>query len=70
MWAQAGPADFPRMSLSGWIDRIRSRCRREEAQTTSEYAVILGVITPIVVLAFVMFGGAIPPLLDRIRGFL
>jgi Flp pilus assembly pilin Flp len=64
-------ADFGRMSLSRWIDRIRSRSsREEEAQTLAEYAVILGVITPVVVLAFIMLGQAIPPVLDRVRGFL
>jgi Flp pilus assembly pilin Flp len=63
-------ADFRDMSLSGWIDRIRSRSGREEAQTLAEYAVILGVITPVVVLAFIMLGQAIPPVLDRVRGFL
>ena len=70
MWPYRRVADFPGMSLSGWIDRIRSRSGREEAQTLAEYAVILGVITPVVVLAFIMLGQAIPPVLDRVRGFL
>jgi Flp pilus assembly pilin Flp len=70
MWPQRRGADLPDMSLSGWIDRIRSRGGREEAQTLAEYAVILGVITPVVVLAFIMLGQAIPPVLDRVRGFL
>jgi Flp pilus assembly pilin Flp len=57
----ANRADLPVMTPSA---------SREEAQTLAEYAVILGVITPIVVLAFIMFGQAIPPILDRVRGFL
>jgi Flp pilus assembly pilin Flp len=36
----------------------------------AEYAVILGVITPAVVLAFASLGDAIIPLLERIVGFL
>ena len=49
----------------------RSRFRRSETgQTMTEYAVILGVITPAIVLAFAMLGDAIVPLIDRIIGFL
>jgi Flp pilus assembly pilin Flp len=55
-------ADLSAMTPSCW--------RREEAQTMAEYAVILGVITPIVVLAFATFGNAIIPTLDTVRGFL
>ena len=44
------------MAFPKWIDRIRSRTVRDEAQTMAEYAVILGVITPAVILAFACAG--------------
>src|SRR5438067_2321489 len=43
---------------------------REEAQTMAEYAVVLAVLTPIVVLAFATFGNAIIPVIDAVRSFL
>lgn len=58
------------MAPTSWIDLIRSPHRREDAQTLAEYAVILGVITPAVILAFAAFGGALAPLFDTVRGFL
>jgi hypothetical protein len=36
----------------------------------AEYAVILGVITPILVLSFFIFGEAIVASIDRVRAFL
>lgn len=50
--------------------RILHRFRRNDGQTMAEYAVILGVITPIVVLSFFLFGEAIVTAIDRVRGFL
>ena len=50
--------------------RIRSRFSRNDGQTMAEYAVILGVITPALVLAFFIFGEAIVAAIDRVRGFL
>jgi hypothetical protein len=58
------------MALHSWIDRIRSRSAREEAQTMAEYAVVLGVITPVIVVAFAMFADEITRLIDAVRGFL
>jgi Flp pilus assembly pilin Flp len=55
------------MAFPGWIDRIRSRCGREEAQTMAEYAVILGVITPAIVLAYALFADDIGALIDSVR---
>jgi hypothetical protein len=63
-------ADFPVMSISGQVDRIRSWWCREEAQTMAEYVVVLAVITPAVILAFVFFSSAIVPAIDGVRGFL
>jgi hypothetical protein len=34
----------------------------------SEYAVILGVITPAIVLAYALFSGDIATLIDKVRG--
>jgi Flp pilus assembly pilin Flp len=45
-------------------------CGREEGQTMAEYAVVLAVITPVVVLAFATFGNAIIPVIDTVRSFL
>ena len=58
------------MAFTSWIDRTRSRTRGEEAQTMAEYAVILGVITPAIILAFAVLSGAIGPLIDKVAGFL
>jgi len=55
-------ADLTSMTPSCWC--------REEAQTMAEYAVVLAVITPIVVLAFATFGNAIIPVIDAVRSFL
>ena len=48
----------------------RQAIRREEGQTMAEYAVILGVITPVLVL---LFTSLLDPIVDRITtliGFL
>jgi Flp pilus assembly pilin Flp len=58
-------ADAPHMSPSG-----RFRWHDEDAQTMAEYAVILGVITPIVILAFAALSGAILSAIDTARSFL
>jgi Flp pilus assembly pilin Flp len=58
------------MTLSGWINRTRTHCGREEAQTMAEYAVILAVITPAIVAVIAVFSNAIVPLINQIIGFL
>jgi Flp pilus assembly pilin Flp len=58
------------MPPSGRIDRIRFRSRQDDAQTLSEYAVVLAVITPVVVLAFAALSGAVLPVYENVRGFL
>jgi hypothetical protein len=52
------------MAFFSWL---RSRCG-EEAQTMAEYAVILGVITPAIVLAYALFADDIGGLIDSVRG--
>ena len=54
--------DLRSMSRTPW--------RRDEGQTMAEYAVVLAVITPIVVLAFATFGNAVIPVIDAVRSFL
>ena len=63
-------ADLASMSPSGRVDRIRSSCRTEEAQTMAEYVVVLAVITPIVILAFASLSEAILSVINAVRGFL
>jgi Flp pilus assembly pilin Flp len=41
-------------------------CRREDGQTTSEYAVVLGMITVIVVGAWAALTGAIPTAISAV----
>ncbi len=60
------PADASDMPACGRL----FRWRREEAQTMAEYAVILGVITPIVILAFASLSGAILSALNNAISFL
>ena len=63
-------ADLALMSPSGRVDRIRSSCRKEEAQTMAEYVVVLAVITPIVILAFASLSEAILSVITAVRDFL
>jgi Flp pilus assembly pilin Flp len=44
--------------------------RREEGQTMAEYAIVIGVITPVLVLAFAAMGDAIVARLETVIGFL
>jgi Flp pilus assembly pilin Flp len=58
----------PFMEVSALTD-IRMR-RRQEGQTMAEYAVVLGVITPFLVLAFATMGDAIVARVETVIGFL
>jgi Flp pilus assembly pilin Flp len=44
--------------------------RLEEGQTMAEYAIVLGVITPFLVLVFATMGDAIVARLETVVGFL
>jgi Flp pilus assembly pilin Flp len=44
--------------------------RREDGQTMAEYAVVIGVITPIIVLAFAAMSDAVASRLEVVVGFL
>jgi Flp pilus assembly pilin Flp len=63
-WSQA---DLPDMAFQSWIERICLCWNRDKGQTMSEYAVILGVITPAIVLAIALLSGDIGGILDRVR---
>ena len=56
-----------KMATPGWFDRIRSRCRRETAQTMAEYAVVLAVITPAIIIAYALLSDRVASLLDSVR---
>jgi Flp pilus assembly pilin Flp len=58
------------MTFFGWIDRIRSRYGQEGAQTMAEYAVVLGVIVPAIVIAYAAFSDDIALLVDSVRSLL
>jgi len=64
MSAAPGKADFPHMRPSGFT------WRREEGQTMAEYAVVVGVITPVVVLALITLGNSVVPILNAVAGLL
>jgi Flp pilus assembly pilin Flp len=51
------------------VTRLRITSR-EEGQTMAEYAVVLGVITPILVLAFAALADAVSARFDFFTGFL
>ena len=63
-------ADLAGMNPSGRTDRTLSRWRREEAQTMSEYVVVLAVITPVVILAFATLSSAVLPAINAVIGYL
>lgn len=54
------------MALQVWFDRIRSRFAREKAQTMAEYAVVLAVITPAIIIAYGLLSGKIAQLLNSV----
>jgi Flp pilus assembly pilin Flp len=59
-----------RMGFYGWFDRTRSRCRRERGQTMAEYAVVLGVIVPAIIVAYTLLSDRVAALIDSVRGLL
>jgi putative exporter of polyketide antibiotics len=59
-----------KMAFHGWFELIRSRCRREKAQTMAEYAVVLGVIVPAIILSYSLFSDKIAQLINTAVGIL
>jgi Flp pilus assembly pilin Flp len=58
------------MAHTGWFGRTRSLCRRETAQTMAEYAVVLAVITPAIIIAYGLLSDRVAALLDSVRALL
>jgi Flp pilus assembly pilin Flp len=58
------------MAFHGWFDRLRSRCRPEKAQTMAEYAVVLGVIVPAILIAYGLLSDKVAALIDSVRALL
>jgi len=57
------------MALFSWVDRTHSRYCSEEAQTMAEYAVVLAVITPAIIVALGLMSGSITNLISNVVGF-
>jgi Flp pilus assembly pilin Flp len=58
-------------TVSGGVRVTRFAIRsREEGQTMTEYAVILGVITPVILLAFAAMSDAVASRIQGVVGFL
>jgi Flp pilus assembly pilin Flp len=62
----APAVDLPDMAFQSWLDRIL-RWNRDEGQTMSEYALILGVVTPAILLAIALLSGDVGGILDKVR---
>ena len=48
------------------VDAIESRDVRQEGQTMAEYAVILGVITPAIIVAFALLSDAAANAINKV----
>jgi Flp pilus assembly pilin Flp len=57
------------MALHGWIDHIRSRSAHEEAQTMAEYGVVLGVITPVIVVGIALLADEITGVINGVISY-
>ena len=57
------------MAFLAWIDRTWVHSRREEGQTMAEYAVVLGVIVPAIILAYALFADKIASSITRVVAF-
>jgi Flp pilus assembly pilin Flp len=66
MLAPAVQADLADMAFQSWLESIL-RWDRDEGQTMSEYALILGVITPAIVVAIALLSGDVGGILDKVR---
>jgi Flp pilus assembly pilin Flp len=58
------------MAFLAWIDRTWVHSSREEGQTMAEYAVVLGVIVPAIILAYALFSDTIAGSITRVVGYL
>jgi Flp pilus assembly pilin Flp len=58
------------MAFLAWIDRTWGHSSHEEGQTMAEYAVVLGVIVPAIILAYALFSDTIAASITRVVGYL
>jgi Flp pilus assembly pilin Flp len=58
------------MPPHSWTDRFRSRFGLTEGQTMAEYAVVLGVIVPAIILAYALLSGQIAATYTRVIQYL
>lgn len=58
------------MAFYGLIRRILDRCGDPEAQTMAEYAVILGVITPAILIGIALLAGNITSAISGVASLL
>lgn len=58
------------MAFLAWIDRTWGHSSCEEGQTMAEYAVVLGVIVPAIILAYALFSDAIGASITRVVQYL
>lgn len=57
------------MAFLAWIDRTWVHSRREEGQTMAEYAIVLGVIVPAIILGYALLSDGIAASINRVVGF-
>ena len=58
------------MAFLAWIDRTWGHSSCEEWQTMAEYAVVLGVIVPAIILAYALFSDTIAASITRVVQYL
>jgi len=58
------------MAFLAWIDRTWGHSSRQEGQTMAEYAVVLGVIVPAIILAYALFSDTIAASITRVVQYL
>ena len=58
------------MAFLAWIDRTWGHSSSEEGQTMAEYAVVLGVIVPAIILAYALFSDTIAASITRVIQYL
>jgi Flp pilus assembly pilin Flp len=54
------------MAFYGWAERTRSTVEQETGQTMAEYAVVLGVITPAVIVTIALLSNNVADLFSRV----
>ena len=62
--------EFPKVTISEYIELVKSLRAREEGQTMAEYAVVLAVITVATVAVFTALSGGISGAVSSVTGLL